>query len=75
VGKTWTMAPGAFTIAVRRYADGMPDTAGSIRHRHACGTYDASWPDTARQLTAAGYTWPQALWALGLIDDEGLEVT
>jgi len=33
--------------------------------------YDARWPQAANQLLAAGYTWHQTLWALGLIDDQG----
>ena len=33
--------------------------------------YDATWPQTAQQLLEAGYRYDQALWAVGLIDDQG----
>lgn len=33
--------------------------------------YDARWPQLAGQLLEAGLRWDQALWALGLIDDQG----
>jgi hypothetical protein len=33
--------------------------------------YDARWPQIAAQLLDAGYRYDQALWACGLIDDQG----
>jgi hypothetical protein len=33
--------------------------------------YDATWPTAAAQLMKAGYSRYQALWALGLIDEQG----
>ena len=33
--------------------------------------YDATWPQTANQLLAAGWRYDQVLWMLGLIDDQG----
>jgi hypothetical protein len=33
--------------------------------------YDASWPQAAEALLAAGYRYDQALCMLGLTDDQG----
>jgi hypothetical protein len=72
IGKAVGMdASGVYRAWQRLQAGGQGTRPRYCMPLRSVFVYDARWPSTAYQLLAAGYRWDEALWACGLIDDQG----